>query len=100
MLFSSLSVPLALLATLALSAPIEDSTSLIARALEKRTDYLIDTAGNKVYANPSLATLTDKKAVLGCFIPSKGYTIYFTQPGGDCAKFNGIKVYPIDAATT
>ena len=100
MRFLSLSVPLALLATLALSAPVDESATLMGRALEKRTDFLIDSIGGTISTNPTLADLTAKNVVLGCFIPTKGYTIYFTRPEGDCTRFNGIKVYPADAAST
>lgn len=96
----NLSIPLALFATVALSAQIGDSPTTIAKALEKRTDVLIDDLNNHIYPNPTAADLTAKKVVLGCFIPSKGFTIYYNRAPADCGVVKGVKVYPLDAAST
>jgi hypothetical protein len=78
MLFN-LSVPLALLATVAMSAPIDDTAILTSRALEKRTDFLIDSNTGTIFANPDAALIAQKNVVLGCFFPSRSFTIYFTN---------------------
>ncbi|MCJ1347263.1 hypothetical protein MMC31_005485, partial [Peltigera leucophlebia] len=64
MLFN-LSVPLALLATLALSAPIDDTAALVARTLEKRTDFLIDSSKGTIAANPTPELIVQSKVVVG-----------------------------------
>lgn len=98
MLFFNLSVPLALLASLALSAPIDDSATSIARSLEKR-DFLVDNTTGTITSNPTLADIVARKVEIGCFVPSKGYTLYFVK-AYDCARFDGIKVYPAESAST
>lgn len=91
--FFSLSAPLVLLASLALSAPIDDAIALITRGLEKRTDFLIN--NGVITSNPTPELLVERGAVVGCFLPTSGIILYFTK-AYDCAQFKSIKVYPAE----